>query len=100
LEYYKKILGYVKGTSDAVLYFGGSEFIIKGYVNSDIAGDLNKRRSSAGYVFTFAGVVVSWVSKLQTIVVVSNIEAEYMAAIRACKKAIWIRRLIEELGQK
>ena len=55
----KKILRYVKGTSDVALCFGGSEFIVKGYVDSDFVGDLDKRKSTIGYVFTLAGVAVS-----------------------------------------
>ena len=35
----KRILRYIKGTSDAVLCYGGLEFIVRGYVDSDFAGD-------------------------------------------------------------
>ena len=96
----KRILRYIKGTSNVALCFGGSEFIVNGYVDSDFAGDLDKRKSTTGYVFTLAGGAVSWLSKLQTVVALSTTEAEYMAATQACKEAIWIQRLIEELGHK
>jgi len=96
----KRILRYIKGTSDVDLCYGGSEFIVKGYVDSDFAGDLDKKKSTTGYVFTLAGGAVSWLSKLQTVVALSTTEAEYMAATQACKEAIWIRRLMEELGHK
>ena len=66
----------------------------------DFIGDLNKRKSTIGYVFTFAGGVVSWVSKLQIIVALSTTEVEYIAATQACKEAIWTQRLLEELGHK
>ena len=77
----KRILRYIKGTSDVALYYGGSEFTVKGYVDSNFVGDLNKRKSTTGCVFTLAGAVVSLVSKLQTVVALFTIEAEYMAAI-------------------
>ncbi|XP_073148775.1 retrovirus-related Pol polyprotein from transposon TNT 1-94 isoform X1 [Henckelia pumila] len=96
----KRILGYIKGTSKAALCFGGSDFTLRGYVDSDYAGDPDKRKSTTGYVFTVAGGAVSWVSKLQTVVALSTTEAEYMAATQACKEAIWIKRLLEELGHK
>jgi len=51
-------------------------------------------------VFTLARGVVSWLSKLQTIVVLSTTKAEYMVATQACKEAIWIQQLMEELGHK
>ena len=69
-------------------------------MDSDFAGDLDKRKSATGYVFTLAGASVSWVSKLQTVVTLSTTEAEYMAATQTCKEAIWIQRLLEELGHK
>ncbi|KAH9706497.1 hypothetical protein KPL70_012225 [Citrus sinensis] len=96
----KRILRYIRGTSDVALCYGGSEFTVRGYVDSDFAGDLDKRKSTTGYVFTLAGAAVSWVSKLQTVVALSTTEAEYMAATQACKEAIWIQRLLEELGHK
>ncbi|KAK0605571.1 hypothetical protein LWI29_028241 [Acer saccharum] len=96
----KRILRYIRGTSDAALCYGGSEFTVRGYVDSDFAGDLDKRKSTTGYVFTIAGGAVSWISKLQTVVALSTTEAEYMAATQACKEAIWIKRLMEELGHK
>ena len=84
----KKILMYIRGTSNAGLCYGGSDFIIRGYVDSDFAGDLDKRKSTTGYVFTLAGGAISWVSKLQTVVALSTTEAEYMAATQACKKVV------------
>ena len=76
----KRILRYIKGTSGAALCFGGSEFIVRGYADLDFAGDLDKRKSTTGYVFTLADGTVSWLSKLQTVVALSTIEVEYMAA--------------------
>jgi len=96
----KRILRYIKGTSDVALCYGGSEFTVRGYVDSDFAGDVEKRKSTTGYVFIIAGGVVSWVSKLQTIVALSTIKAEYMAATQACKEAIWMKKLMEELEHK
>jgi hypothetical protein len=96
----KRILRYIKGTSDVALCYGGSEFTVRGYVDSDFAGDLEKRKSTTGYVFIIAGGAVSWVSKLQTVVALSTTEAEYMAATQACKEAIWMKKLMEELGYK
>jgi len=81
----KRILRYIKGTSNVALCYGGSEFTVKSYVNSDFTSDLEKRKSTTSYVFIIAGGAVSWVSKLQTIVALSTTEAEYMIATQACK---------------
>jgi hypothetical protein len=45
-------LRYIKGTSDAALCYGGSESTVRGYVDSDFTGDLEKRKSTTGYVAT------------------------------------------------
>ncbi|MCO5566777.1 hypothetical protein L7F22_020457 [Adiantum nelumboides] len=68
--------------------------------NSDYADDLNNRRSTSGYVFTMAGGAVSWRSRLQVCVTQSTTEAEYVAASEACKEAIWLGRLVTDLGIK
>ena len=96
----KKVLKYIKGTSDVALCYEESEFTVRGYVDSDFARDLNKRKSTTGYMFTLAGAGVSWVLKLQTTVALSTTEAKYMIATQAYKEAIWIQRLLEELRHK
>jgi hypothetical protein len=98
----KWILRYILGTVDVGLKFervnSGLDQILVGYVDSDYAGDLDKRRSTTGYVFTLAGGPVSWRSTLQNTVALSTTEAEYMAVADAIKEAIWLHGLIEDLG--
>ncbi|EXB80933.1 Peptidyl-prolyl cis-trans isomerase FKBP17-1 [Morus notabilis] len=53
----KRILRYVKGTSNVALCYGGSKFTVRGYVDLDFVGDLDKRKSTTGYVFARAGAV-------------------------------------------
>lgn len=95
-----RILQYIKGTSDVALCYGGSDFVFRGYVDSDYAGDLDKSKSTTGYVFALASGAVSWVSKLQSIVATSTTEAEYVAATQASKEAMWLKMVMEELGHK
>ena len=101
LEAVKWILRYIKGTIDVGLVFekdstGKQECI--GYVDSDYAGDLDKRRSTTGYVFTFSQALVSWRSTLQSTVALSTAEAEYMAMTEAMKEAIWLQGLLDDLS--
>ncbi|CAA0806496.1 Uncharacterized mitochondrial protein AtMg00810 [Striga hermonthica] len=63
-----------------------------GYCDSDYAGDLDKRGSTTGYLFTFAKAPVRWKSTLQSTVALSTAEAEYMAVTKAVKEAIWLQR--------
>ncbi|GJU81720.1 retrovirus-related pol polyprotein from transposon TNT 1-94 [Tanacetum coccineum] len=93
-EAVKRILRYIKGTSDVALCYGESGLTVKGYVDSDYAGDLDGSKSTTGYVFTLSGGTVRWVSKLQSVVAMSTTEAEYVAAAQASKM------LLEELGHE
>ena len=75
---------------------------VVGYCDSDYAGDLDKRRSTTGYVFTFAKAPVSWKSTLQSTAALSTTEAEYMAMTEAVKEATWLQGLLDDfsVGQK
>jgi hypothetical protein len=47
----KWILKYLRGTTTHALCFGGSNNVLQGYVDSDMAGDKHSKRSTTGYVF-------------------------------------------------
>ena len=79
-EAVKWILRYLRGTANHALCFGGSETVLQGYVDSDMAGDKDSRRSTIGYVFTIGGTTVSCISKLQKVVSLSTIESYYVVA--------------------
>ena len=86
----KWILRYLRGTSTHTLCFEGTHICLQGYVDADMAGDKDTRRSTTGYVFTIGGTAVSWASKLQNIVLlsttVSTTEAKYVALTEVSKE--------------
>lgn len=51
----KRILKYIKGTSNVALCYERSQLIVRGYVDPDYAGDFDKSKSTTGYVFTLVG---------------------------------------------
>lgn len=99
-EAVKWILRYLRGTSKYSLCFGDGKPILEGYTDSDMAGDLDKRKSTSGYLFTFAGGAVSWQSKLQKCIALSTTEAEYIAATEASKELLWMKNFLKELSLK
>jgi len=54
----KTVLRYLKGTASLGLTYGSAAAMV-GYSDADYAGDLDTRRSTTGYVFTFNGAAVS-----------------------------------------
>ena len=58
-EAVKWIFRYLRGSSKLCLRFGGSEPVLEGYTDADMAGDIDHKRSTSGYLFTFAGGAVS-----------------------------------------
>ncbi|MCO5608199.1 hypothetical protein L7F22_062405 [Adiantum nelumboides] len=96
----KSILRYLSGTADRQLCYGGGELSIKGYVDSDYAGCVDSRKSTTGWIYTFAGSAISWRSVLQDCTSISTTEAEYVALSEACKEAVWLARLVKDLGLK
>ena len=55
---------YLRVSSKLCLTFGDSKPILEGYVDADWAGDLDGRKSTSRYLFTFAEGAVSWQSRL------------------------------------
>ena len=99
-EVLKWIFRYLSGSSKLCLNFGDSKLVLEGFVDADWAGDLDGRKSTSEYLFTFAGGAVSWQSRLQKCVALSTIEAKYIVANEASKEMLWLKRFIQELGLK
>jgi hypothetical protein len=96
-----RVFKYLRGSSALRLVFrrGAPEgAVLRGFVDADWASDINDRKSTSGFVFLLAGAAISWGSKKQTSVALSSTEAEYIAAAYAAKEAVWLRRLLSELG--
>ena len=53
----------------------GSNIALQGYVDADMAGDRDNKRSTTRYVFTIRGTIFSWVSKMKSVVALSTTEA-------------------------
>lgn len=56
---------------------------------------MDKGRSLNSYVFTVGGCAVSCRVCLQPTIVLSTIEAKYIASCDACKEAVWLKGQLE-----
>jgi hypothetical protein len=70
------------------------------YVDASFAGDVDTRMGSTGYICKICGGPVSWQSQMQSSVALPSIESEYMAASAAAHEAMWMNRLLQQLGFK
>ena len=65
--------------------------------DTDMAGDIDGRRSTFGVLVFLGSAPISWLSLNQKVVALSTCEAEYVAAAIAACQAVWLRRLLSEL---
>jgi hypothetical protein len=101
----KWLLRYIHGTIYLSVVYGGTAVdadvekgALHGYSDSDFAGDVESRKSTSGYVFLFAGGIISVQSKRQSITALSTTEAEYYGLHKAVMEATWLRYIFKELG--
>lgn len=98
----RRVVRYLLQTIDYGLRLGapGAEFKLVGYCDSDWAGDSTDRKSCSGYLYRIGGATVSWISRKQSCVATSTMEAEYVALSGAAQEAVWLRGLLDELDEK
>jgi hypothetical protein len=95
----KQIFKYVKQTMNTPLKYHPNEDGIIAYVDADYAGCTDTRRSTSGFWITWAGMAISWSSKLQTLVTLSTTEAELVAAVECIKEMKWLKNVLMELDE-
>ena len=96
----KRTLRYLKATAYLRLsYKKCANGNLIGYSDADWAGDMDDRHSTSRNVFFLAYGAVSWLSKRQATVALSKTEAEYVALSKATQEAIWLRRLLADIGE-
>ncbi|XP_058726588.1 uncharacterized mitochondrial protein AtMg00810-like [Vicia villosa] len=97
----KRILRYLQRTKEfGIWYTIETSSGLLGYTDSDWAGSRDDMKSTSGYAFSLGSGILSWASKKQATVAQSIAEAEYVEAAEATSQAIWLRRILEDMGEK
>ncbi len=92
-EVMKTIFQYPKATKTVEITCSGDKKkdpIIRGYFDSDWAGEYATRKSNSGFISMLNKDLVSWYLKWPATVVLLSIEAEYVILALATKEAIWM----------
>ncbi|KXJ68982.1 hypothetical protein RP20_CCG000687 [Aedes albopictus] len=98
----KRVLRYIKGSLEVGLVYqvDADVPVLMVYSDADWANDLVDRRSVTGCVFKLFGCTVGWITRKQQTVSLSSTEAELSALCTAACHAIWMIRLLGDLGKK
>lgn len=99
LTFARNTINYCKTTADlGLLYTPSTDINIAVYCDSSFAPDEENRKSRSGWLVLVNNAPVAWKSALQPIIAQSTSEAEYISMSDAVREALFIKRLIQELG--
>ena len=97
----EQILCYLKGASGrGILYSNHGHNRLACFMDADLAGSKEDRRSTSGYCVFVGGNLISWKSKKQSVVSRSSAESEYKAMTQSTCDITWLNQLLAEVGIK
>ena len=101
------IVRYLKGTRDrGLVYKPSNESRLDAYCDADFAGlygveddaDPISVKSRSGFVIMYDGCPVVWKSKLQSLIALSTLEAEYISLSQCMRELIPLRRVLGDIA--
>jgi len=107
----KRVLRYLKTTAGFQIHYRQlpNPITIVGYPDSDWAGNLTTWKSVGGCVFGLGNDTVNnelvisglihWQAKSQSVVVLSTLEAEYIACSHTTRESLWLKRMMKEAAE-
>lgn len=99
INFARDTIAYTASTANYGLLFKPAPTItIEVYCDASFAPEEHNRKSRSGWLVLLNGTPVCWKSGLQSIVAHSTAEAEYIAMSDAVREAMFVRRLLQELG--
>jgi hypothetical protein len=101
LRVVKRIMRYLVCTTKFGLWYPkGSTFDLIGYSDVDYVGCKIYMKSTSGTCQFLGRSLVSWASTKQNSVVLSTVEAEYIATGHCCAQLLWMRQTLRDYGYK
>lgn len=94
----KRVLRYLKGTSNYGLVYERTGLPLFGVVDADWGANMIDRKSYSGFAFILAGAPITWEARKQRTIALSSTEAEYMALSEATKEAMYLRDVLNNVG--
>lgn len=96
----KRILHYVRGTLNFGLMYsaGRGNYLLSGFLDSDLAGSVDDRKSTGGMAFYLDDSLITWISQKQRCVALSSCEAKFMAATAVACQGIWLQRVLSSIS--
>ena len=92
-------LRYLRGTTSMGIVLVGGKWILEGFGDADLAGDLRTARSTSGYLLRIGdGGAICASSKLERKLSTSTGQAETYALVSLVKEVVWVRLLAWDLG--
>lgn len=86
-----RLLRYLKSSVGKGLMFSKNNHLdIEGYIDANWAGNISDRKSTLGYFTFVGGNLVTWRSKKQKVVALSNAEAEFRGMAKGLCELLWL----------
>ena len=82
-----------------IFYKEGATIRLEGYTDVDWVGNVSDRRPTSGFVFSLGSGAISWSSKKQSIVALSNTEVEHVGMVIATCEGNRLKRLLKDINE-
>jgi hypothetical protein len=93
-----RVVRYLKSApGQGLLLHSNNSLQLRAFCDSDWAGCPVTCRSTTGYCVFFGNSLISWRTKRQKTVFLSNAETEYRAMAGTCCELTWLRHLLTDL---
>src|SRR3954470_1593873 len=89
----ERVMRYLCGTMSYEIHYSGHPAVLEGYSDSNLISDVDELYAMSGYVFTLGGGAVSSISRTQTILTRSTMEAQLTTLDTTTVESEWLREL-------